>query len=113
MEERKSAVADEIESKSNDNLKRKSSSKSDRHKSKNEDSKDKGENGKKEDAPLLGSKKTVADIGRSGGVYIPPFKLAELAKGLQDKSSVEYQKMTWEALKKSVNGLINKVCDQI
>ena len=26
-----------------------------------------------------------------------------------DKSSKEYQRMTWEALKKSINGLVNKV----
>ena len=29
---------------------------------------------------------------------------------IQDKSSVAYQKLAWEALKKSINGLINKVC---
>lgn len=28
---------------------------------------------------------------------------------ITDKSSAEYQRMTWEALKKSLNGLINKV----
>ena len=27
----------------------------------------------------------------------------------QDKSSAEYQRTAWEALKKSINGLINKV----
>ena len=27
----------------------------------------------------------------------------------QDKSSKEYQRETWEALRKSINGLINKV----
>ena len=32
-----------------------------------------------------------------------------MARDINDKSSVEYQKMTWEALKKSINGLINKV----
>lgn len=26
-----------------------------------------------------------------------------------DRSSPEYQKLTWEALKKSLNGLVNKV----
>jgi len=50
-------------------------------------------------------------IGRAGGVYIPPHKLAEMNKAAgQDKSSKEYQRMTWEALRKSINGLINKVC---
>ncbi|CAK9150313.1 unnamed protein product [Ilex paraguariensis] len=52
---------------------------------------------------------TMANLGRSGGVYIPPFKLARMMKEIQDKSSVEYQRMTWDALRKSINGLVNKV----
>ncbi|PIN18952.1 hypothetical protein CDL12_08355 [Handroanthus impetiginosus] len=51
----------------------------------------------------------VPNLGRSGGVYIPPFKLARMMKEIQDKSSVEYQRMTWDALRKSINGLVNKV----
>lgn len=51
----------------------------------------------------------VANLGRSGGVYIPPFKLARMMKEVEDKSSVEYQRMTWDALRKSINGLVNKV----
>nr|GLL31797.1 pre-mRNA-splicing factor CWC22 homolog [Ipomoea trifida] len=51
----------------------------------------------------------ITQIGRSGGVYIPPFKLARMMKEIQGKSSVEYQKMTWDALRKSINGLVNKV----
>lgn len=51
----------------------------------------------------------VANSGRSGGVYIPPFKLARMMKEVEDKSSVEYQRMTWDALRKSINGLVNKV----
>ncbi|KAK4441483.1 Pre-splicing factor CWC22 [Sesamum alatum] len=51
----------------------------------------------------------VANLGRSGGVYIPPFKLARMMKDIQDKNSVEYQRMTWDALRKSINGLVNKV----
>ncbi|OVA13747.1 MIF4G-like [Macleaya cordata] len=50
-----------------------------------------------------------ANLGRSGGVYIPPFKLARMMKDVQDKSSVEYQRLTWDALRKSINGLVNKV----
>ncbi|XP_059077925.1 uncharacterized protein LOC131876519, partial [Cryptomeria japonica] len=46
---------------------------------------------------------------RSGGVYIPPFKLAQMMKDVEDKSNVEYQRMTWDALRKSINGLVNKV----
>ncbi|KAK2967346.1 hypothetical protein RJ640_029547 [Escallonia rubra] len=51
----------------------------------------------------------MANLGRSGGVYIPPFKLARMMKEVEDKSSVEYQRMTWDALRKSINGLVNKV----
>ncbi|KAK4791355.1 hypothetical protein SAY86_031768 [Trapa natans] len=50
-----------------------------------------------------------SSLGRSGGVYIPPFKLARMMKEVQDKSSVEYQRLTWDALRKSINGLVNKV----
>ena len=46
---------------------------------------------------------------RSGGRYVPPAKLRALQQALTDKSSKEYQRMAWEALKKSINGLINKV----
>ena len=46
---------------------------------------------------------------RSGGTYIPPAKLRALQAQITDQSSKEYQRMAWEALKKSINGLINKV----
>ena len=46
---------------------------------------------------------------RSGGTYIPPARLRALQAQITDKSSKEYQKMAWEALKKSINGRINKV----
>ncbi|CAI9103407.1 OLC1v1001876C1 [Oldenlandia corymbosa var. corymbosa] len=49
------------------------------------------------------------NLGRSGGVYIPPFKLARMMKEVEDKASLEYQRMTWDALRKSINGLVNKV----
>ncbi|KAK9059778.1 hypothetical protein SSX86_020482 [Deinandra increscens subsp. villosa] len=51
----------------------------------------------------------MTDLGKSGGVYIPPFKLARMMSGVEDKSSMEYQRMTWDALRKSINGLVNKV----
>lgn len=51
--------------------------------------------------------------GRTGGVYIPPFKLAQLRKSQEenpdDPNNAENQKASWEALRKSINGLINKV----
>ena len=46
---------------------------------------------------------------RSGGVYLAPARLRALQAQITDKSSSEYQRMAWEALKKSINGLINKV----
>lgn len=48
--------------------------------------------------------------GRTGGTYIPPFRMRQLQQQVEDKSSIEYQRLTWEALKKSINGLLNKVC---
>lgn len=47
---------------------------------------------------------------RSGGTYIPPARLRALQAEIgDDPKSKEYQRMAWEALKKSINGLINKV----
>src|SRR5271170_6235258 len=46
---------------------------------------------------------------RSGGVYVPPARLRALQAQFTDKNTKEYQRMAWEALKKSINGLINKV----
>ncbi|KAG7950968.1 hypothetical protein I3843_13G143300 [Carya illinoinensis] len=51
----------------------------------------------------------ASNLGKSGGIYIPPFKLARMMKEVEDKSSVEYQRLTWDALRKSINGLVNKV----
>lgn len=51
-------------------------------------------------------------MGRTGGVYIPPFKLAQMQKELAAQNEAndrEKQKLSWEALRKSINGLINKV----
>ena len=56
---------------------------------------------KKEYDALLGA--------RSGGTYIPPARLRALQAQITDKASKEYQRMAWEALKKSINGLVNKV----
>ena len=48
-------------------------------------------------------------LTRTGGAYIPPAKLRMMQEQITDKSSLAYQRMSWEALKKSINGLINKV----
>ena len=47
---------------------------------------------------------------RAGGIYVPPFKLAQLAKEQSaNKADEVHQKLSWDALRKSINGLINKV----
>jgi len=46
---------------------------------------------------------------RAGGVYIPPFKLRKLQKQVTDKKTIEFQRLNWDALRKSINGIINKV----
>ncbi|XP_058734331.1 uncharacterized protein LOC131606062 [Vicia villosa] len=53
----------------------------------------------------------IPQTGINGvGVYIPPFKLAMMMKQqVDDKTSPEYQRLTWDALRKSINGLLNKV----
>jgi len=51
----------------------------------------------------------AAAAGRAGGAYIPPFRLARMMAEIDDKNSAAAQKLSWEALRKSLNGLINKV----
>lgn len=55
------------------------------------------------------SKRKREEDTPAGGVYIPPARLRAMQAEITDKSSPEYQRMAWEALKKSINGLINKV----
>ncbi|KAJ8591866.1 MIF4G-domain-containing protein [Rhizopogon salebrosus TDB-379] len=53
-------------------------------------------------AKLLGS--------RSGGVYMPPARLRALQEAASsDKSSAEYQRLSWDALRKSLTGIVNRV----
>uniref|UniRef100_A0A3Q0SM54 Pre-mRNA-splicing factor CWC22 homolog n=1 Tax=Amphilophus citrinellus TaxID=61819 RepID=A0A3Q0SM54_AMPCI len=63
------------------------------------------------DEPPVKKKKEELDpiLTRTGGAYIPPAKLRMMQQQITDKSSLAYQRMSWEALKKSINGLINKV----
>jgi len=49
---------------------------------------------------------------RGAGQYLPPHKLRMLQEAVTDKESEQYQRLTWDALKKSINGLINKVAQQ-
>lgn len=55
-------------------------------------------------------KKTVDLLtSRTGGAYIPPAKLRMMQANITDKSSAAYQRIAWEALKKSIQGHVNKV----
>ena len=71
-------------------------------------------NGAKQDEkpaakPSLMERTKMLPVGKAGGAYIPPFRLKQLQAQIEDKSSPEYQRMTWEALKKTINGQVNKV----
>jgi pre-mRNA-splicing factor CWC22 len=47
---------------------------------------------------------------RSGGVYMPPARLRALQQAASaDKSSPEYQRLSWDALRKSITGIVNRV----
>ncbi len=46
---------------------------------------------------------------RTGGAYIPPARLKMMQAEITDKKSQAFQRLAWESLKKSLNGLINKV----
>ncbi|KAI8043434.1 hypothetical protein M5D96_004766 [Drosophila gunungcola] len=55
-------------------------------------------------------RKTVDVLtSRTGGAYIPPAKLRLMQSQITDKASAAYQRIAWEALKKSIHGYINKV----
>eukprot|EP00914_Ancora_sagittata_P014068 GHVO01027550.1.p1 GENE.GHVO01027550.1~~GHVO01027550.1.p1 ORF type:complete len:610 (+),score=121.32 GHVO01027550.1:36-1865(+) len=59
------------------------------------------------------TKVTTAELTRTGGVYVPPFKLQRMMEGedseQREQFSEAFQRLSWEALRKSFNGLINKV----
>ena len=61
--------------------------------------------------PAAAEKPPAAEkpAGKAGGVYIPPFKLAQMLREAKDETSAQYQRLRWDALRKSLNGLINKV----
>ncbi|XP_022985613.1 pre-mRNA-splicing factor CWC22 homolog [Cucurbita maxima] len=117
-----------------DNDRERKHSKHDYKSSNSQDQRDKEVSGWREDRRNIGGKENVgtgtlnhlkshrqekqsennlnpdaSNLGKSGGVYIPPFKLARMMKEVEDKSSIEYQRLTWDALRKSINGLVNKV----
>ena len=55
------------------------------------------------------NKKDDILTNRTGGAYIPPARLRAMQEAITDKSSIEYQRISWEALKKSIHGIVNKV----
>lgn len=47
---------------------------------------------------------------RAGGVYVPPFKAARLAKEQKEQEDpAVVQRLKWEALRKGINGVVNKI----
>lgn len=72
-----------------------------------------GGGGGKEDKPRPDPKLEMQRMAltKGGGTYIPPYRLRQMMGDVDvsDKSSTEYQRMSWDALRKSINGLINKV----
>ncbi|RVE50353.1 hypothetical protein evm_005019 [Chilo suppressalis] len=63
----------------------------------------------KKDVPERKPKETDMLNTRTGGAYIPPARLRMMQAQITDKSSVAYQRLAWEALKKSIHGHINKI----
>eukprot|EP00891_Asterochloris_glomerata_P000573 jgi/Astpho2/573/e_gw1.00013.9.1_t len=61
--------------------------------------------------PAAAPTAAVKGDGKTGGVYIPPFKLAQMLREQEmlNKGGAAYQRLTWDALRKSINGLVNKV----
>lgn len=55
--------------------------------------------------------KLLGNGTRSGGVYMPPARLRALqeAAASKDKASPEYQRLSWDALRKSITGIVNRV----
>lgn len=63
----------------------------------------------KKEIPQRRVKETDMLNTRTGGAYIPPARLRMMQAQITDKSSVAYQRLAWEALKKSIHGHINKI----
>ena len=64
---------------------------------------------KQSEVPTAQKKAVDLLTTRTGGAYIPPAKLRMMQAQITDKSSAAYQRIAWEALKKSIHGHINKV----
>ncbi|KAI0320321.1 MIF4G-domain-containing protein [Amylostereum chailletii] len=47
---------------------------------------------------------------RSGGVYMPPARIRAMREAASgDRASAEYQRLSWDALRKSITGIVNRV----
>ncbi|KAI9059728.1 MIF4G-domain-containing protein [Trametes sanguinea] len=74
-----------------------------------EKEKEKGNGEKKDD---FDAKAEFAKLtnSRSGGVYMPPARLRAMQEAAsKDKASAEYQRISWDALRKSITGIVNRV----
>ncbi|KAI0956677.1 pre-mRNA-splicing factor cwc22 [Taiwanofungus camphoratus] len=72
-----------------------------------EKEKEKEKNGQEFDAKAEFAKLTST---RSGGVYLPPARLRAMQEAAsKDKASSEYQRLSWDALRKSITGIVNRV----
>lgn len=76
---------------------------------KNEEKKEKSNNQDPRQPKNPKNKKDDVLLNRTGGAYIPPARLRAMQEAITDKSSVAYQRISWEALKKSIHGIVNKV----
>jgi len=64
----------------------------------------------KPDIDTMAEFKKLTSGTRSGGVYMPPARLRALqAEAAKDKTSPEYQRLSWDALRKSITGIVNRV----
>lgn len=73
---------------------------------------EKEKDGKREKDPGFDAAAEFAKLtsSRSGGVYVPPARLRAMqAAASKDKTSAEYQRITWDALRKSITGIVNRV----
>ncbi|EPQ58685.1 MIF4G-domain-containing protein [Gloeophyllum trabeum ATCC 11539] len=77
-----------------------------------EKGKDGGKDGEKEKEKFDAQAEFNKLLGgsRAGGAYIPPARLRAMqAAATTDKSSPEYQRLSWDALRKSITGIVNRV----
>ncbi|KYN38019.1 Pre-mRNA-splicing factor CWC22 like protein [Trachymyrmex septentrionalis] len=111
---RSSRRNDEHRSSKRDDIYRGSKRDDDHRSSRRDDHRDRryyGEPDKTRENPEDAKQKRTVDLltSRTGGAYIPPAKLRMLQAEITDKSGAAYQRIAWEALKKSIHGYINKV----